>query len=300
MRTLAYTTIFASCALLAEISLQAQMFGNMAPTFAMNNQIFSNMANQAQRNANGYNPRQTETRASARVQPVLTYAPSIARRRVNSAAFVKRLAKIDPSGAAQLSDLLSANDMISQMGTVLAPYGLRTDNVADVYATWWTQSWQAAHGDTSDPSRATMQAVKRQTQNALASAPVMSTMNDAAKQEMAETMLLQAGLTASFVDTYKNDPAMMRKLGTAVRKGAMAVGLDLDSMTLTEKGFVPSGRTGATGPAPGASEQALAAKVAPAPEAANDKSPPYVLLAAAGGAGLGGVYLLGKMMGKFG
>jgi hypothetical protein len=71
-------------------------------------------------------------------------------------------------------------------------------------------------------------------------------------------------------------------------------------MKLTDEGFVPSGKTGAVDPAPGAPDQALAANSAPEPVAATDTSTPYILLAAAGGAGIGGVVLLGKMIGRRG
>ena len=142
-----------------------------------------------------------------------------------------------------------------------------------------------------------MQAVKQQSANALASTPEFSTANDATKQEMAEAMMMQAMLISASVDTYKDDPAMMRKLGAAVRKGAKASGLDLDTMTLTDDGFVPAKKTGAADPAPGTPETALAANASAVPAGA---SPPYLLIAAAGGAGLGGVFLLGRMFGRRG
>jgi hypothetical protein len=229
-----------------------------------------------------------------------TYIASIPRRRANFSQFVEKSRKVDPAGSAKLQQLLGSTDVIAALGGELQRYGLRTDNVADAYAVYWVQAWQAVNGDTSDPDRATMQAVKRQSANAIASTPEFASASDATKQEMAEAMMVQAMLISASVDTYKDDPNMMRQLGAAVRKGAKASSIDLDSMTLTDEGFVPSGRTGAANPAPSEPEQALAANTAPAPKAANDTSPPYVLLAATGGAGIGGVFLLGKMMGRRG
>ncbi len=225
------------------------------------------------------------------------YSASQSRRRANIETFIKKSSTVDPKGAAQMAQLFASTDVIVALGRDLQPYGLRTDNVADAYAVYWVQSWQAANGDTNDPSRATMQAVKRQSANALASTPEFSTANDATKQEMAEAMMVQAMLISASVDTYKDDPAMMRKLGAAVRKGAKASGLDLDTMTLTDEGFVPAKKTGAANPAPGTPETALAANASAAPAGA---SPPYLLIAAAGGAGLGGVFLLGRMFGRRG
>jgi hypothetical protein len=228
------------------------------------------------------------------------FMPSLARRKSNLTSFMNKSRKVDPAGAAKMEALFARADPIEGLRGPLATYGLRIDNVADAYATYWMQAWQAANGDTSDPSRATAQAVRTQSLRALSSTPEFSGASDATKQEFAEALLIQASMISASVDTYKNDPNMMRQLGAAVRKGAKASGLDLDAMTLTDEGFVPTRKTGAADPAPGTPEQALAANTAPVPVAENDTSPPYLLMAAAGGAGIGGVFLIGKMMGRRG
>jgi hypothetical protein len=242
-----------------------------------------------------------QTAQTSQSQAFLSFTPSVTRRRTNLTEFAARLRSASPAGARELDRIFAQRDVIGEFGKALAPYGLRTDNIADAYTVWWTNSWQAANGDFRDLSRTTTQIVKQQAARGMLATPAIRDMNEAAKQEFAETLFVQAILFSNYVDTYKNNPAMMRQLGAAVRKGAKASGLDLDAMTLTDQGFVPSGKTGAADPAPGAPEQALAANaVATPPVAANDTSPPYILLAAAGGAGLGGVFLLGKMMGRRG
>ena len=242
--------------------------------------------------------RTAKTRSLTAFRPAtLAYSPVQSRRRANLAAFVEKSRKVDPRGAAQMQALFASTDPIAALGRDLTRYGLRTDNVADAYAVYWVQAWQAANGDTSDPSRAAMQAVKAQAANAIATTPEFATATEATKQEFAEAMMVQAMITSASVDTYKGDAGMMRKVGDAVRKGARASGLDLDAMTLTEEGFVPVRKTGAIDPTPDQQQ----ASATPAPAApATDKSPPYALMAAAGGAGLGGVFLLGKMMGRKG
>jgi hypothetical protein len=235
---------------------------------------------------------------------VLRYSPSVTRRRANLMALANRLRGKDPAGSAELAKVFNNMDVIAEIGKGIAPYGVRTDNVADAYAVWWMQTWSAVHGDTRQSSYAQIQAVKRQATSAMLALPMMRTMNDAMKQEYAETMLVQMWLMSDFAQQHKNDRGLMAKLAASAREGALKYGLDLDAMTLTEQGFVPSGKTGAAdldrGREPGAPEQALAANATPAPKAANDTSPPYILLAAAGGAGLGGVFLLGKLVGKRG
>jgi hypothetical protein len=169
----------------------------------------------------------------------LVYTPSLARRRANLAQFVNRIRASTPAGGAQLEQLFATHDVIGMVGQGLAVYGLRTDNVADAYTAWWINSWQAAHGDTRDTDRATAQAVRMQSIAAMNAAPAIRAMTDAQKQEFAETLLVQAVIFDSFVKQYKNSPAQMRALGSAIRQGAMRSGLDLDAMTLTTSGFVP-------------------------------------------------------------
>ena len=222
------------------------------------------------------------------------YAISLTRRRANLAQFVEKSRKSDPAGAKQMAALFAKSDPIEALKIPLGTYGLRVDNVADAYTTYWMQAWQAAHGDTSDFTRGQTLAVKAQAARALGSTSEFATATDVTKQEFAEAMLVQASLIAASIEVYKNDPAMMRKLGDAVRKGAQASGLDLDAMTLTEQGFVPSGKTGSLNPAPNQQQ----ASATPAPTA--PATPPYALMAAAGGAGIGGVFLLGKVFGRRG
>lgn len=170
-----------------------------------------------------------------------TYTPSLARRRANLARFVQRSRGGDPVGAARMEQIFAGTDVIAAMSRELAPYGLRTDNVADAYSVYWMNAWGAAHGDTSVPSRTTTQAVRAQVAETLAAVPVMRDADDAIRQEFAEALLVQAALISATQETYKNDPAMAAKLAAAVRKGARESGLDLDAMTLTETGFRPAG-----------------------------------------------------------
>jgi hypothetical protein len=77
------------------------------------------------------------------------------------------------------------------------------------------------------------------------------------------------------------------------------MGLDLYAMTLTANGFVPAKRGSAVDESDlqlgsESEEQALASTE----PSGNTESPNYVLIAAAGGAGLGGMFLLGKTMGR--
>lgn len=197
---------------------------------------FGLLASQARRRAAGQKP------AGAAISVSLSefaYTPSLARRRANFAQFVRRSRRGDPVGAAQMERIFAGTDVIATMSRELAPYGLRTDDVADAFSVYWMNAWGAANGDISSPSRATAQAVRTQVAETLAATPAMRDADDVIRQEVAEALLVQAALISATQETYKDDPAMAVKLAEAVRKGAQRTGLDLDAMTLTEQGFTP-------------------------------------------------------------
>ncbi|WP_375404674.1 DUF6683 family protein [uncultured Sphingomonas sp.] len=225
--------------------------------------------------------------------PALSFQPSLTARRQNYARFVAKTRAVDPAGA----DGLAANlklDPIALMKPQLAQVGLRVDNVADAYAAYWIEAWEAVHGVTGQTSREKAEAVKGQSANAILATPAFATATPAQKQELAEAMLVQAMLVAAAREQANGDKAKLAEIGRAVEKGATASGFDLRAMTLTEEGFGPARKTGAADPAPGAEPQGLAAT------AGEDARPGYGFLAAAGGAGLGAAFLLGKAMARKG
>lgn len=270
---------------------------DLMPTMTWSGQFAMNTVNQMARDWAMPNSR---TQASPKLTvdatsvQKLTYSPLKSRRKNNLEKFISRSREVDPVGASKMAQLFTSTDIIEAIGVQLAPYGLRTDNVADAYATWWMNAWHASRADMGDPSRAAIKAVRTQAARGLLADPKIRAASDADKQELAEALLVQAVLIDAMQDTYKDDPEMTRKVAVSVRQGAKAAGLDLDLMTLTDDGFVKAQAAGAADPAPGAEPKALAA--------ANDVNagPSYGFLAAAGGAGLGAAFLVGKAIGRKG
>lgn len=171
----------------------------------------------------------------------LTYLPLKSRRQANLAGFVEQARKFDPVGSASMAQLFASTDIVEAIGAEIAKKGLRTDDVADAYTTWWLSAWLAAHKDSSDPSRAATQAVRAQAVRGLSANPEIRAASDAAKQELAEALLIQAALIGASQDKYENDPVMAEKVAAATRQGAKASGLDLNAMILTDEGFRPAG-----------------------------------------------------------
>jgi hypothetical protein len=169
----------------------------------------------------------------------LAFEPSLAVRKRNLANFVAKSRSTNPEGAAQLQQLFASTDVMAAVAKEMAPYGLRVDNMADAFAVYWINAWEAANGITgSTETRARAQAVKLQAANALLESPDILRAPAAAKQELAEALLIQAALISASADQAKSDPALMANVKSAVAQGAMAMGLDLSVMTLTPGGFI--------------------------------------------------------------
>lgn len=230
----------------------------------------------------------------------MVYASVKSRTRVNLAKFVEKSRAVDPTGAAKMAEIFASTDVIGLIDQrIQQTYGMRANNVADAYAVWWASAWLGAQGRNDNPTKGQMAMIKRQVVDALAVTPGFASATDAGKQELAEALLVQAALIGDTVDTYKSDPAMLAKTRASINKGVKAMGIDLGTMTLTDEGFKPARKTGTLETS---DETQLAARdsAAPQPARATDKQPPYLLLAAAGGVGLGGAFLIGKALGRRG
>jgi len=170
----------------------------------------------------------------------LRYTPSKARRAANLADFVARSRRVDPQGADDLQALFAKADIIEAMRQPLAKSGLRVDDLADAYAIWWITAWHASRGGNETPDPRTVAAVRAQAARALSASPVVRGAGDGPKQQLAEALLIQAALLDDAVERSKTRPDQMRAVRVAAAQGARGMGLDLESMTLTETGFAPS------------------------------------------------------------
>jgi hypothetical protein len=239
-----------------------------------------------------FSPRNTRPEnVASRVS--LVYQPSLERRKINLANFVKKSRATDPVGAAEMARLFASTDIIGAIGQAIASAGLKVNNVADAYSVYWTSAWNASRGSTKTPTKAQMTSIKGLVANAISATPAFASASETQKQEYAEALLIQAALIDAAVEKAGSDPVQLKAVAKAVRQGAKASGFDLDSMILTKEGFVLSGNK--TGVADTNDDTQLASILN---ESETPSTPNYALIAAAGGAGLGGMFLLGKAMGR--
>ena len=190
---------------------------------------------------NPYQKKTTPNKARLTVRPnvvnQLSYTPSLVRRKQNLAQFVARSRAVDPEGSNQLAQVFASNDVILAASKAMAKFGLRSDNLADVYALYWSSTWLASVGSSATPTRAQFAKVKTQSGAALAAVPNVIGASDQQKQQFAEALLVQTLLIEASVEKAQHNPAQRKEIANAVLQGARAMGLDLATMTLTNEGF---------------------------------------------------------------
>jgi hypothetical protein len=231
-------------------------------------------------------------------QSTLIYKMSLDGWKKNLANFVAKTRSVDTAAADELERILTPA-LMQQIDAGMRGLGLSSSNVADAYVLYWTSAWLGTRGrDDNLPSKQ-MIAVRNQAANALVSTTAFVNANDQQKQELTDALLVQSALIAGYVNGGKQNATLMPKVKAAIAEGAKAIGLDLYAMSLTPNGFVPAKRGSEVDesdlqPGSESDEQALASTE----PTENGESPNYALIAAAGGAGLGGMFLLGKVMGR--
>jgi hypothetical protein len=198
----------------------------------MNNHVLAQGSLSPQR----YNEQRTQLPVNSKA---LTYSPSLSRRNANIANMINAIKTQDAAGGARVEEDFKSQDIFAGLGQQIRPLGLQIENVSHAFATYWVHSWLLAHADFSDQSKEQMQAVIGQVSQILLSNKEFGLLNNAQKQEMAEAFWLQAILAAAALDTVKYDASLQKAYADSIRQSVKKSGLDLDAMTLTDKGFVP-------------------------------------------------------------
>lgn len=229
----------------------------------------------------------------------LTYVADKSRTRINLQALGRRLATNDPVVGAQANEVFASTEVLSAVGGVMDQFGLEKNNVAHTYALYWVVYWGLANKVYDAPSADAMQAVAVQAERGFANSADFAAMDNSQKQATAEELMALTAIMDASSEQAKSDPSLAAQLAKAALVGSRKSGLDLDKMNLTEDGFVPRSKKRSDAGDVIDSDQALASATL-AQEDHSLTSTNLVLIAAAGGAGFAGMFLLRKAMGRRG
>ena len=169
----------------------------------------------------------------------LDYTPSPEVRRRNLDRFTDTLRAQNRSNAAQLNAYFAENDVMAVIDRRMRWTGSATPNVADALAVWWIGAWIV----NQEPSRTTvspdtMRIVRDQAAAVLLASLKTAELNDAQKQEMAENYLLNTVVLQESFLNVGQDPAIVTQLAEEVHWEALAQGIDLSAIVLTDEGFI--------------------------------------------------------------
>jgi hypothetical protein len=139
--------------------------------------------------------------------------------------------------ARDIENILLSTDAIDRLRSKMKSAGLKSNNIADVYAVYWTKAWLGSRGRNKDLSALQIIAVRNQVAKAMLSNPALLAKTDAQKQELAEALFIQSALIPAFIESTKSDPVQLAQTKIAIAQGAKGFGLDLDKVNLTSQGF---------------------------------------------------------------
>ena len=177
-------------------------------------------------------------RASSASAGALTFRPSASVRQRVLANYVAEIRKTNPNGAAKMQKAFASQDIFALLGRVMARYGLKTNNVADAMTLYVLTGWQGARGANGDLPVAQVRAVRGQMARALASTPSVARATSAQKQELSDSLLVQALLFDGFVVAAKQQPSAMPQTKAIIAQSVRATfGLDLNALRLTNQGL---------------------------------------------------------------
>lgn len=173
-----------------------------------------------------------------RVPAVVRYTPDAAATRRNAEHFVARTRAVDASAASDLERSLRGGALVGDIRKELAGYGLDADDVADATAGYLVTAWYASRGSDEDPDRRVLRSVSDQLARAMAVNPAFKAADNAAKQELAEAMMIQTLYASAAIKEAKADPAKRAAVSQAIARGAKnTFGFGMDAITLHETGL---------------------------------------------------------------
>lgn len=167
------------------------------------------------------------------------YAPSPAVSTRVRAQFADFAAKADPANGPRLREAILRQDLLGAWQKYVAADGLRRGDVADAMAAYWVQNWQMAN-QVAFVDRAKVQAVRGQVARALSANPAFTRLDDARRQEMAETFMLNfVAQGSAYSDaTTRRDTAQVARLSkAAAARIRQEMRLDAAQLRLTPAGF---------------------------------------------------------------
>jgi len=188
--------------------------------------------------------------AAAQSEPATRFHRDPALLAEKEAKIVALFGQKSPQAGAELEKLFR-EDIIAKVRPAYGKLGFDIEDVVDLVSAYWMVAWLAANGivDDSRPDRETAQAVRAQMRTVMLANPGFAALDARGRQDIGDTMLLQALLAEIQMQAAATQgAAMKRQVSDAVQAQADALlKVDMRRMSLTAKGFAGQGAPSAAG-----------------------------------------------------
>ncbi len=158
-------------------------------------------------------------------------------RQTNIQKIVANAEKGNATAGQTMKALLINQDIFGILDTSLQGQGLKTNNLADALGFFWVTSWSIANDTVGQNSALQLQSVRNQARGFLDQQPNITSWNAAKKQEMSDTLYLNAVFLMLMYQQSKDAGAYKSVITQAAQNGAKHFGLDTQKVTLTETGL---------------------------------------------------------------
>jgi hypothetical protein len=169
------------------------------------------------------------------------------RARKNIEHFITEFSKDDAATAANMRNAFASADIFALLGEGFGKLGVDTENLFDVMAIAWIGLWQDYNGQTGDPSRAVVTAVRSQVAKTAITVPGFAKMTNGEKQDVADAMLLRLALFSAATDALRKQGASGQ---ASIKAGAKQMAqtmlsVDISTFTIDERGITQNGTVAA-------------------------------------------------------
>lgn len=167
----------------------------------------------------------------------LDFTPSKVVRQKTITTVIDAIGQLNPAQRNELRAAFVNNDLFSQAETALRPYNVRTNNVADAMTVYLISAWDAAHGVSDQASVGKFAAVRSQIADGLSQNQAIGGLSDATKQELSDTLFINAFLIDAMADSAKENPSIAANVRRSAMEGATVFGFDLSKIQIGENGI---------------------------------------------------------------
>ncbi len=167
-----------------------------------------------------------------------SYTPDMQVRKKVQADFIEGLKAMGPEIASQMDTALGQMDVFAEVDKVLQPYSMKTNDIADAYAIYLTNSWLGANGRTDDLTPQQMAGIQSMVRATMGGSKDLMALNESKKQSFAESLILQAVFYELMVDSAQADPAALTNVKAAIKGAAKELGIDVDQFELKPNGLI--------------------------------------------------------------